>query len=59
MTDPFITLIRAHDKLWTDKGWSLKIRIEACTILWDLARRVALERAKKERRKKDGDHDND
>jgi hypothetical protein len=32
----FSWLIRAHDLVWTDRGFSLPERIAGCKLLWQL-----------------------
>jgi len=34
----FYKLVRIHDFIWRDKGWSLTVRIAACSKLWKIAR---------------------
>lgn len=33
----FNLLLRAHDHVWLDRTWPLKVRVEACQLLWRLA----------------------
>lgn len=45
-SNPFLTLIHAHDNIWSDRlarDW--RIRFATCTILWEAAIKVAKETA--------------
>ena len=45
-SNPFITLVHAHDKVWNARtGWTWQDRFAACTILWNAAINVAKETA--------------
>jgi hypothetical protein len=41
---PFWILVHAHDHIWRDKTQPLRLRIQACTVLWEIALGVYDER---------------
>ena len=32
----FYVLLRAHDRVWTDRTLPLRTRIDACQLMWDI-----------------------